>query len=451
MSDLLTSLSTAARALDAQRFGLDVTGQNIANANTPGYTRRSADLTEVPPLDHTSAGGGVTVRGVQAARATLIEARLAQERPMAGRESVVAEQLAVVESALGAPGEGLDASLSAFFDAFAALAEDPTSTVARELVNSQAQTLVGGVRDLAARLEAYQRNADTELRSVVDQVNELAETIRSLNVAIASAPTGGSDTQRDQQAAAVQSLAALVDIGVIPREDGGVDVSIGNGRALVAGERAYPLTTSSQPPLGLADLSVGSADVTAEISGGRLGGLLQVRDVLLPGYHGRLDFVAFNLTNGVNAIHQAGYDLTGNPGGDFFVPTVFSGAASMMALDPGVATDPTRIAAAKAPAAGDNQNALAIAALRDGPSSPLQSWGALVQRIGIDRRTAISLQDNREDVVRQLETLRDQISGVSLDEEAAWLMRFQRAYEANARFFSVVDGLLDTFMTTVGR
>src|SRR3954452_17407783 len=109
MSDLFTMLGVAARALDAQRYGLDVTGQNVANVNTPGYARRSLQFSEVPPHEPGTAGSGVDVVAMQAARAPLIEARMRLEQPAAARESTVADYLAVVQAGLGQPGGSLDA------------------------------------------------------------------------------------------------------------------------------------------------------------------------------------------------------------------------------------------------------------------------------------------------------------------------------------------------------
>jgi flagellar hook-associated protein 1 FlgK len=448
MADLFSTLSSTARALDAHRYGLDVVGQNLANVNTPGYTRRSVVLEEVRPLDPYSPGGGVDVKTVTASRTPLLDSRLFYERPSAGRESAVAEQLAAVEALLAQPGASLDAQLSRFYDAFAELAGEPTSSVNRQLVVTEGQTLAGGFQRMAQGLVRVQRDVDAEARAAIDQINELARQIAALNAQIGDA-FGQADALRDQRTEAIKELSNLVDVQVIARDDSLVDLTIGNGRALVTGNLHYALTTTSTPPLGAAAVVSHGADVTAEITGGGLGGLLLTRDVLVPGYAQRLDDLAYRVVTDVNTLHQAGYDLLGAAGGAFFEPSAAAGAAAAMAVTAAVAADPRLVAAASSTAAGDNRTARAIAALREANPSAIDDWGALVFRVGAERQAALREVSSRSDVVNQIESMRAQISGVSLDEEAAMLMRFQRAYEANARFFSVIDELLDVLMARV--
>ena len=180
----------ASRALDAQRYGLDVTGQNIANVNTAGYTQRSVVFSEVPPLDPWSAGGGVDVQKLVAARAPLIEARLQFEQPASSREGAIADHLAVVEADLGQPGASLDAALARFYNTYAALAQSPTSATARQQVIIEGQTLSRTFNDLSASFSDAQTNADRELRDTVSQVNQLAKQIADINAGIASAGHG---------------------------------------------------------------------------------------------------------------------------------------------------------------------------------------------------------------------------------------------------------------------
>src|SRR5256885_2118633 len=127
MSDLFSNLSMAARSMEAQSLGLDATGQNIANVNTPGYTRRVVSFVAVPPRGQRSAGDGVDVGSIAGERAPLLEGRILAEQPIVSRESAISNSLSVIETALGAPGESIDQTLNAFFDAFSTLAQDPTS------------------------------------------------------------------------------------------------------------------------------------------------------------------------------------------------------------------------------------------------------------------------------------------------------------------------------------
>jgi flagellar hook-associated protein 1 FlgK len=459
VSDLFALLGVATRALEAQRYGLDVTGQNIANVNTPGYTHRAVQLAEVPPPDPHSSGGGVIVQGVRAARAALVEVRLQQEQSSLTRESTIADSLAVVQSALGQPGASLDAALATFYNTYGALAQNPASSVNRQQVVVEGQALARGFRDLSSRLGAAQREADTGIRDAIEQVNALAKQIAELNGAMVGAPPEYADTLRDQQSVLLASLADLVDINVAQRNDGAVDVSTGNGRALVVGANTYTLSAHVVPPQGLAAIVTQGAavptDITAEITGGRIGALLQVRDVQVPTYIDRLDSLAYSVASDVNTLTRGGYDLAGTSGVDFFVqPSAVAGAAGLMAVTGAVAADTSKVVAAGAPTAGNNDVARVIAALQDtamtgGTARPVDAWADLVYRVAADARTAIDGRDGHDQVAQQLKNLRDQVSGVSLDEEAAMLMKFQRAYEANAKFFSVTNDTLDVLMQMV--
>ncbi len=457
MSDLLASLSMAARSLEAQRMGLEVTGQNIANVNTPGYSRRQVELVEVPPYEMRSAGNGVDAVAIRAIRDQLLEYRLRQEQPAEQRYGTIADGLSIVEVALGKPGESIDGRLSALFDAFANLAEAPLSMTARQNVLLQGRQLADGFHDMAFRLDSARRDADTQVRSTVDEINALASRIATLNSSIARA--GGQEGVvlhlKDEQATAVRELSALIDVDVLTRDDGGIDVTFGNGRPLAIGENSYALQVGSDPS-GYAELRSDGTVVTSEITGGQISGFLELRDQLLPSYQSRLDDLAFEVAGEVNAIHQTGYDLNGVQAGLFFAPLAGpAGAARAIAVDSTLAADPALLAASATGAAGDNGIAKSLAGLRDarvlggGVGTLVEGWADLVYRVGQDSAVARQEQEGRAEIVRQIDALRDAVSGVSLDEEAMMLMRFQRAYEANAKFFQTIDTALDTLLGLV--
>jgi flagellar hook-associated protein 1 FlgK len=460
VADLFTSLTSAARALDAQRFGLDVAGQNIANVNTPGYARRVADLSAVAPYASGTAGSGVDVTGIRALRDTLLEARLQREVPLQSREAAVASALSVVESALGRPGTSIDAALDTFFNSFASLAEDPTSSNARREVVLQGEALAASFRDMAGRFDSARVDADRNVRALVEDVNSLTSRIADLNATIGSATDPEASLHaRDEQFQLVRQLSELVDIGVLERPEGGLDITIGSGRALVVGNTDYAVSVSSTAPLGLAAISVNGATITTEIDGGKMGGFLHVRDTSVPAYLSLLDDLAYEVADQVNTLHTAGFDQTGAAAGDFFAfstaPTGTAGAASYLIVDAAVAADPRLVAAADAAAAGNNETARAIAAVRHdrvmvGNTATLNdAWAQLVYRVGRDTQVATDERDGRAEIVRQVEALRDEVSGVSLDEEAMHLLKFQRAYEANARFFTLIDETLRMMLNMV--
>ena len=292
------------------------------------------------------------------------------------------------------------------------------------------------------------------------EINALAAQIAEVNLAYgAVAPGQQSLHLKDQLTALVHQLSELVDVDVLERPSGAVDITFGQGRALVVGQFTYALEAVPGPPNSLSAIMAGDRDVTAEITGGRLSGALAARDTFIPDYMTRLDELAYEVVQQVNTAHNAGFDLLGAAGGDFFsfsqAPVGTAGAARAMRVDAAVAADGRLIAAAGVALAGDNATARAIAQLRDArvldgnTATMLEGWSQLAYRVGRDVRTAEDARDSRHEIVRQVEALRDQVSGVSLDEEAAKMLKFQRAYEANAKFFTVIDETLMTLLSLV--
>ncbi len=454
---LYASLGMATRSLHAQEYGLSVTGQNIANANTPGYARRVTDHYAVPE----GAGGGVSAADARAIRDDLLEQRLRREVPQATKQAALAESLAVVETGMVASGASLDSALSGFLDAFSSLAAEPTSAVHRRDAQLEASGLAAAFGDAATRFESARQSADAQVRATVEEINSLASRIASLNDAIGSSANGSNLALQDQQADLVRQLTELADVNVLPRGGGGVDISIGSGRPLVVNENAYALELDSVPPSGYADVTSGIYTITGEIGGGRLGGLLQARDTTVPAYQDALDTLAWETAQQVNALHTAGFDLQGVAGTALFTFTPAlgappAGAASAIGVNPAIEADPSLIAAAGVALPGDNQVAQAIADLRtsrvlDGGTATLfDGYANLVYAVGRDSQAASAKGQSLGDVVRQVDALRDQVSGVSLDEEALNMLKFQRAYEANARFFRAVDQTLSMLFQALG-
>jgi flagellar hook-associated protein 1 len=457
MSDLFGSLTMAARALQTQQVGLDVVGQNIANVNTAGYTRRQLDLAAIPPSDRLSAGGGVEVTTIRAIRDQFLERRLQLERPAEGRESALADTLSVVEAAIGSSGSSLDSSINDFFDAWSNLAQDPTSSTMRQAVIVQSNALAAAFNDMSSRLEDVRVQSDDGVRSAVDDINQLVSRIATLNASIGRAGGTGAmaASLQDEQNEAIKSLSELVDVSVLQNDIGGVDVSFANGRALVIGDNAYAIDVQSAAT-GMATLYSGGADVTSEISGGRLAGLLEARDVVVPKYLTQLDTIASTLMQQVNTLHKAGYDFNGTAGLNVFQPITGNlGAAAGMTVNPALVADPRLVAAAGTASAGDNGIARQLAALRDtrvvgGTATFTDAWADLAYAVGQDSASATAELKSRTEIVSQIESLKDAVSGVSLDEEAMMMMKFQRAYEANARFFTTVDSAISTLLNLLG-
>ncbi|MGE3957538.1 MAG: flagellar hook-associated protein FlgK [Vicinamibacterales bacterium] len=455
MAGLFSSLSNAAQSLDAQRYGLDVTGQNIANLNTEGYARRRLDLAERMPINGV---GGVEVVGVRAARDQFVDQRLRNELPAESHDSAMASALSVIETSLGTTGKSIDGALSSLFAAFSSLSLDPQSAVARDAIVLQGSRLATAFNEMSVRLDDSLAQADRDVRGSVDQINTLAQTIASLNQQIGDAPTGADiEPLRDRLDLAVQNLAKITDVNVITHPNGTADIAIGGGRALVVGRSNYDLEITNAAGTGLAEVRADGVDITASLTGGAIGGQLAIRDQIVPDYKQRLDQLAYDVGTQFNAVHTSGFDLNGNTGPLLYLPlATVQGSAAALEFNPAIASDTSLIAASSTGSPGDNGGAKALADLRTqavangGTATFTQSWSQLVNKVGTDSANARNSLQTRQDVVSAIQKLRDSVSGVSLDEEAGRLMQFQRAYEANARYFAAIDSSLSVLMSTFG-
>lgn len=456
MSGLFDSLSVVSNSLNAQRLGMDLVGQNLANVNTPGYSKRTVALAEVPSTDANSAGRGVTVSEIRSTRDGLIAGRLTQEQPGMSMDSTVGDALSVAESSLGQSGSSLDAALQQFFSAFSSLAENPSSPELRDGVARQSQSLVQMFHDISDRLATVGADADHAIAGSVDEVNRLSTQVAQYNAAIMTANGRDVSSMVDARDVALQNLAKLADINTAQRSDGAIDVAIGRGRALVIGGDTLALSTADEAATGHTLVMLGGDDISADIHSGKIAGQMAVRDHYIPDYLSKLDSLAYDFGSAVNDLHTSGTDANGNAGEDFFgLPGAAAGAASSISINADILADPQLIAASSTGAVGDNGVARQIASLRDarvlngGTATAANVWGNLVYAIGADVASATASKNGRQAVVDQLSRLRDAGAGVNIDEEAASLMKFQRAYEANARFFSSVDKSIDILMGMV--
>lgn len=451
MSSIFGSLSSTAASLAAQRRGLEIAGQNIANVNTVGYSRRVMVLAERPPTVEGEAGRGVEVSQVHAVRDLFLEARLRVEQQHLSRDGVVADALSVLEAQLGTLGESLDGEVSAFFNAFASLTEDPAALTLRDAAVRESERLAATFRAMADRFAQSRQDADAGVRATVDEINRYAHDVATLNARIGDARGLDADALIDRRLVALRELSGLVD-GVVTEADGVLTLTLATGQILVSGDYVSELTVADEPVTGMARVSSGAIDITEDLTLGRLGGWLQARDTQIPVYQGLLDEMAYGVMSAVNALHESGVDGQGDPGTALFVlPAAPAGAAAAMEVSAAVLADARKIVAG----APGSTNAIArsIAALRDEPvagsATLAEAWGQLVYRIGAESGAAARVHEGRRQVIDQLQHLRDSTSGVSLDEEAASLMKYQRAYEANARYFTMVNEILDVLMGMV--
>jgi flagellar hook-associated protein 1 len=459
MTHLYGLLSIGTGALLSQQRAINVTGNNIANVNTPGYSRQRVGMqTNVPaPSPIGTAGFGVRTTMVERIYDRFLGVQLNQESANLGRWEAQKGTLDRVEVVFDeTSGYGLNQALSAFWAGWQDLAMNPPGEVERAVLAGAGQNLADTIRRQHADLERIRSDTDAALALGVQEINRLTAGIADLNEKIARIEAGGTEIAndyRDRRELALKELAALIDIQSFEDSAGRAVVSVGGGRVLVESGNHYTLESRPNAVTGRAelwwpDIAGGWTDIAGEVRAGKVGGWLEVRDGKIADTMSRLDELARNLIDDVNALHAGGAGAGGTTGIDFFSG---SGAADM-AVDAAILADLDVIAAAAAGApAGDGSNALRIAGLQTaatmGGSSFDEAASALVSRVGNAVREAKAYAGHQADMLAYLENYRESVSGVSLDEEMVNLIKYQAAYNAAAKMITMAQEMLDSLMS----
>ena len=448
MAGLFGILSIADQSIQAQQSGLDVTANNLANVNSPGYTRQVALLSEQAPFSTSSGGGGgVTLDKIQSVRDSVLEIRLNQETSNQNRLTSMQQQLGPVQTMFSdQSGAGLGTALDSFFNSLQQLTTNPTDGAQRQAVITAAQTLAQTFNQVSTGISQQISGADQEVVQSVSQVNTLTSQIATLNGEIADTQNAGQNTSElvDQRTNLVRNLSQLMDFNVSDGGDGQITLTGSQGAPLVVGRTGAQLTTATTAA-GVHDIFDAGVDITSTITGGSLAGMISVRDQTLPQLSSQLDTLASSLSNAINAQNQAGFTPAGVAGGNLFTVPPATGAAGLMAL---ATSNPNDIAASSsATAAGDNSNLLAMAGLQQqaiiGGKTPDNAYAGLITTIGSVLNGVNTQQQASSLVLTQLQSQRDSLSGVSLDEESINLNQFQSAYQAAARVVAVINTLTD--------
>ncbi|HEY1265172.1 MAG TPA: flagellar hook-associated protein FlgK [Terriglobales bacterium] len=448
-SGLFATLSVAVSGLRAEQDALNVTSNNIANANTAGYSRQRPELAASDPvvIGPLTFGTGVTVEKIDSLRDPILELRIHQETQHQGSLQAFVSGMQQIEVMFNSANNGdLGTLIANFFNSLQQLSTDPASLPLRQGVLTAAADVATGFQNTARNLQTERVNLDLNVTQSVQQVNTLTAQIADLNGEITALENVGKEAGVfiDQRNALINQLSALIDVSTI-QSDNGLTLTTSNGTALLAGTRSFDLTT--QPDVsGVEHIFSQGADITGKLTSGKLTGLLQVRDQKIPGLLANLDTLAAGLANAINTAHGGGFDLNGNPGGDFFQapPAGGTGAAAGMAV---ALSDPALIAASSDGSAGSNGNVLALSAVHDqavaAGQTPTDFYSNLVFGVGADVANGSAESDASDLVLRQLQDQRGSVSGVSLDEEAVNMIQFQRGYEAAGRMISTINEMLD--------
>ncbi len=446
MSGLFGTLSVALTGLSVSQQEMETTANNVANANTPGYSREVSDVAAGDPVEigSLSFGTGVVLQKIESLRDPMLLIQINQATQQNSAQNSSLTQLQQIQTQFSSDTSGIGADISNFFNSLEQLSPDPTSLTLRQSVLTAADTLATDFNTAAQNLQTQQSNVDQNVVLTVSQVNSLTSQIASVNQQIANLQSVNSDpgTLIDTRNELIQQLSGLIDVQEIQNGQT-IDLATTNGTTLVSGSQSYALTT--QLTNGVNDVFSGSQDITDSIAGGSLASLIQIRDQEIPSISSSLDQLAAGLANGINAANAQGYDLNGNQGGNIFVPPAANGVGTAATLSVAI-TDPSLIAASSDGTAGSNGNLANLQAVGTTPLAngltPIDSYSSLVSQIGSNTENTSADADASSQILQQLQDQDGSVSGVSTNEEAANLIQYQSAYQSAARVVSTINLLL---------
>jgi flagellar hook-associated protein 1 FlgK len=464
-----SGLNIASTALRAQQRAIDVTGQNVANVNTDGYSRQRVELqsvgaSTVPAIYAVSngIGNGVSADQVIRMRDTFLEGRAQVEHGRTAELTVADDTLTQIEDAFREPGTtGIQSMMSDLWAGFDAVANAPGNLAARSQLLERAGTLASGIRTTSATLAQQWDSTHESLGALVRDANATADTIADLNAAIRSATQQGLPTNElsDKRDSLVLSLSDAIGATSSPGEFGAVNVRVGGASlisgssvlhlALVGGASAADATPDPSNPTAPTNppTIVTSPGNTAVQVGGTAGGQLTALAGTIPGYLKSLNEFARNLADVVNTQHQAGADLGGNDGKALFGP---ADGKPLTAANFTVAITSTQdvAAGAKGPKSLDNSNADLMSQL--GAKGLDASYRQIITALGVQSAVASRNVGIQTVITRQVDNDRESVSGVSLDEEMTNLMSYQHGYSAAARMVTTIDEMIDVLINKTG-
>jgi len=474
MTSLSATMTTAADALNAYGQALDVVQNNVANASTPDYASQTQTLDAMQFNPGQGYPGGVALGQIVSSRDEYAEQAVQQQTTLLGQAQQDVASLTAVQSQFDVTGSsGISAAFNSLFGAFSAWAQTPTSAVTQQNVISQATAVAGAFQQTAAGLETVAQNTNLQLQSTVTSVNQMATQLAAYNQQIMSGDH--NDAGLDAQIhSTLDQLSTDGSISATQQSDGTWTVLLNGQTPLVMGSKSFalstgtvaPSATSANPngPPHLSLLAYDGTDITADTTSGQLGSLLNTANVVLPEYlgdanqAGSLNSLAQSFASNVNSLLTNGNQSDGPPpvaGVPLFTYDTTNATDVAQSLQVISTVTPGQLAAiSPGPPEVSNGVALALSQLSDptsasdeiGGLSYTQSYAGMAANVGALLQNATGSVTTQQSSVAQAQNVRQQISGVSLDDEATILIQFQQAYEACSKLVNVLDQLSEDTM-----
>ncbi|MEF3305162.1 flagellar hook-associated protein FlgK [Paenibacillus sp. GYB003] len=485
MRSTFGGIEISKRSLFSHQAALTTTGHNVANVNTRGYSRQVVDLVAAKPMEAVGmmrsnipgqSGQGVEFDSITRVREQFLDKQYYNENKSLGQWSVRRDTLEKLEAIINEPSDtGIRQVIDNFFNSWQELSKQPDNLETRAVVKESALALADAFNHTARQLKDLSSDLTDNINVKTTEVNSLLQQIRNLNSEIFRIEGLGNDANdlRDQRDVLVDDLSKVINI-TVQEEDAGYTIRMGNVE-LLRGDTAAPFT------LDLVNANFIS-DGTGQLNNGELFGLKYARDKLVTEYQAQLDALLTTIVTNVNTAHKQGYTLKHpvETGGDIFVyqaattnpPLSFS---ERVRVSQNITDNVENIAASGRTyvdengvirvVKGNNENALRMADIRNqkysfntaGIGKIILNGGtfdeflrAVVGEIGVQTQEATRQATNQQVLVDQVESRRQSVSGVSMDEEMANMIKFQHAYNAAARALTVYDELLDKVINGMG-
>ncbi|MGD1070264.1 MAG: flagellar hook-associated protein FlgK [Bryobacteraceae bacterium] len=476
MSNLIAALGTSGNALDVLQQALGVIQTNVDNSSTPGYASQQLNITAEPFDVATGAAGGIAAQGLISSRDSYADTQVQTQLQTLGLYTAQAQSTATIQSLFDVSGTtGISAALSNLYSAFSAWSASPTDPTAGQTVISDASALASSVQELSQSLNSTANQLNQQVASTVSQINTIAAQIQQYNQTKLQnpQPDPGADANLEND---LENLSQLTNFTALSQPDGTVTVLIGGGTPLVIGSQQYQISASAsvdnnppaanpQSPPTAHVLDAQGNDITADITSGQLGGLLDSRNRVLASIigdsqqQGSLNQFAQTFADTVNNILESGTVSTAAgaaQGSPLFTYNNSDAtlAAGSLAVNPSIT--PSQLAPVDS-SGNANGNANQLAGLADPNNTQSQIDGedfvtfysGIAAGAGQENATATSNQTLQQQVLTTAQSQRNQISGVSLDGQAAEVLQFQRAYQAVSQVLTIINDLADSILALV--
>jgi flagellar hook-associated protein 1 len=458
MGGLNIAFNTIQSALEADQEAINTTANNVANANTPGYTEETVTWQETAPIsvEGQQFGTGVAITNINSQQSLVLNQAIDQQQQSlsaaTSRESGLTDiedifnQVATDSSASGSGGIG--GALTNFFSALSTLESSPAESASRTGFLSAAQALATSFNSAASQLSAETNSLNLGVTSNVQQINGLTSSLATLNQEITSSGSSSDSTLVDQQQEDLNQLSALIGVNQIQTQGNGLTLTTTNGTVLVEGNQSFALSTGpSSTQSGVEAVYSGDTDISSEIQGGVLGGTLSNLYSDIPAVESQINTLAYSFATSVNSIQEAGADENGNPTTGvplFNITPTATGAAAGISV---AITDPSQIAAAGAgDGSADGSNAESMANLANqsiiAGSTPSDYYSGFLAQLGSNVQSLQTAVSSVTTSLSQLTTQQATLSGVNQNTEAANLETYERAYQSASQTFTILNTLM---------